>query len=141
MPQRCLLVAVAALAPVLSSCGLLGPRPEHGSVTLSAEPTEVAVAAGASAVVRVTVRFVAPQNGGRNLGWVDLSLTGAPQGVGVIFVPRTVANGGVPDVYTSQLTLAVAASVPPGPYNLKVRATSTSERWESGLRLTVTPSQ
>ncbi|WP_241374254.1 M66 family metalloprotease [Thermus arciformis] len=112
---------------------LVRVRPRKG-FALALSPTSLSVQQGGQGQVTLTVT---PQNG--FTGTVNLSLvdSGGNPVAGVGLSPTSVSVSGASPV-NQALTLAVASSVNPGTYALKVRGTSGSLTQEVNLTLTVT---
>jgi PKD repeat protein len=107
-----------------------------GTLTVTADPTEVSVAQGEQAGTAITVQRV-----GVN-GNVRLGATGLPPGARARFDPRVLRPG----QDTSQLTIRVGRNTPPGSYPVTVTARSgnvtgstvvTLEVVASGLPFTI----
>jgi subtilase family serine protease len=96
--------------------------------TLSASPTTVSVAKGASGTSTIT----STTTGGFNSA-VALSATGQPTGVTVSFSPTSITGTG-----TSTVTLAVASTTVAGTYPITVKGTSGSTVETTTVTLTVT---
>lgn len=82
--------------------------------SLSANPSALSVAAGASATTSVTVT---PRNGFSST--VSLSASGAPSGISVSFSPTSIAGGSG----SSTLSVSTSSSLAAGTYPLTIQAT------------------
>jgi len=96
--------------------------------SLSANPTAVTVAQGASGTSTIT----STTTGGFNSP-VTLSATGQPTGVTVTFNPTSITGTG-----TSTMTMAVASTTVPGTYPITVKGTSGTTTETTTVTLTVT---
>ncbi|WP_241374327.1 hypothetical protein [Thermus arciformis] len=116
------------------ACNTLTVTAPPPSFTLSLNPASLTVEQGSSGATTLTLT---PQNG--FTGTVNLSLVdgGGNPVAGVGLSPTSVSVSGASPV-NQTLTLAVASSVNPGTYALKVRGTSGSLTQEVNLTLTVT---
>jgi subtilase family serine protease len=99
-----------------------------GGFSLSANPTTVSVAQGASGTSTITSTVT----GGFNTA-VVLSATGQPSGVTVSFSPTSITGNG-----TSTATFAVASTVATGNYTITVKGTAGSTTATTTVTLTVT---
>lgn len=96
--------------------------------SLSANPTSVSVAQGASGTSTITSTVT----GGFNTA-VVLSASGQPSGVTVSFNPTSITGNG-----TSTMTMAVGSSVATGTYTITVTGTAGSTTETTTVSLTVT---
>ncbi len=96
--------------------------------SLSANPTSVSVAKGASGTSTIT----STTTGGFNTA-VVLSASGQPSGVTVSFSPTSITGNG-----TSTMTMAVGSSVVAGTYTITVTGTAGSTVETTTVSLTVT---
>ncbi|MCS6867201.1 hypothetical protein [Thermus sp.] len=125
-----LLAYLGSLLLLLAACNQpQGGQQQERGFTLSLNPTGLTVQQGQSGTTTLTLT---PQGG--FTGAVALSLVGAP--TGVTLSPTGLQVTGSSPV-TQALALAVAESVDPGAYSLKVRATSGNISREADLSLTV----
>jgi kumamolisin len=111
----------AALINVLAPAG-------SGGFSLSASPSSVSVAQGASGTSTIT----STTTGGFNSA-VTLSASGQPSGVTVAFNPTSITGTG-----TSTMTMAVASTTIAGTYPITVTGTSGSTTETTTVTLTVT---
>jgi len=120
------------------SCGLGSPNGDNlllalagaptAGFSLSASPSSVSVAQGASGTSTITSAIT----GGFDSS-IALSATGQPTGVTPTFNPTSITGAG-----TSTLTLAVAATTAPGTYTITVTGVSGSITQTTTVTLTVT---
>ena len=120
------------------SCGLGSPNGDNlllalagaptAGFSLSASPSSVSVAQGASGTSTITSAVT----GGFDSS-IALSATGQPTGVTPTFNPTSITGAG-----TSTLTLAVAATTAPGTYTITVTGVSGSITQTTTVTLTVT---
>jgi kumamolisin len=96
--------------------------------TLSASPSSVSVAQGAS----VTSTITSTTSGGFNTA-VNLTASGQPSGVTVTFSPTSITGTG-----TSTMTMAVGSSVAAGTYTITVTGTAGATTETTTVKLTVT---
>ena len=96
--------------------------------SLSANPTSVSVAQGASGTSTITSTVT----GGFNTA-VVLSASGQPSGVTVSFNPTSITGNG-----TSTMTMAVGSTVTPGTFTITVTGTAGSTTHTTTVSLTVT---
>jgi len=121
------LLGTLILAPLLAAWGTSsGGAPNF---TSSHNPTSPSVPQAGSGTTQLTLT---PQQG--FTGTVNLSLVGAPSGVGL--PPSSVSVSG-PNPVNQTLTVNVTSSVPSGTHNLQVQATSGSIAKAASLSLTV----
>jgi kumamolisin len=99
-----------------------------GGFSLSANPTTVSVAQGASGTSTITSTVT----GGFNTA-VVLSASGQPSGVTVSFSPTSITGNG-----TSTATFAVGSTVATGNYTITVKGTAGSTTATTTVTLTVT---
>jgi kumamolisin len=97
--------------------------------TLSASPTSVSVATGATSSA---VTITSAVSGGFSSA-IGLTASGLPTGVTAGFSPASIAGAG-----SSSLTFTVGASVTPGTYAITVTGTSGSTTSSTTVSLTVT---
>jgi hypothetical protein len=105
--------------------GTTTPPANDFSVSLSPASASVDPGGTATATVRTSVTSGSAQP-------VDLTVSGAPNGVTASLSPSSVTAGG-----TSTLTVKTAAGTAPGTYSLTVTGTAGSTRHSSTLSLTV----
>jgi len=124
------LIASGLLALSTLSCGDGDGGGPSGDFSLSA-PATATVQAGSSATVQVTVIRT-----GGFAGAVTLDLEDHPETITHTFTPAVVPGG----TTTATLTITVDATVPPGPYTVKLcgNVTGMSEHYVL-IALTVTP--
>jgi subtilase family serine protease len=96
--------------------------------SLSASPTTVTVAQGASGTSTITSTVT-----GGFTGTIALSATGQPSGVTVSFSPTSITGAG-----SSTMTLAVASTVTPGNYTITVNGVSGTTTESTTVTLSVT---
>jgi len=104
--------------------------------TLSVEPSAISISQGQSATVDVTVE---PKVGGFN-DWVVLTTESDIIGEGTNLVDTIFNPNPLPpvDLHTSELTLTVGESVPPGTYPITINGLGGNVPKTTELQLTVT---
>ncbi|WP_299425677.1 S8 family peptidase [uncultured Meiothermus sp.] len=115
----------AGLVDALAAIQAVGGAPV-GSFTLSATPSSLALAPGGNASVVVGIERV-----GGFSGPVNLTLQGAPSGVGGTFTPNPSSGA------TATLALTVAGNVPAGQYPMTVEGSAGGQTVRAALVLTV----
>ena len=100
--------------------------------TISASPTAVSIAQGASGTSTISTSV----SGGFNNA-ISLSASGAPTGTSVSFSPTSIA---APGSGSSTMTITVGATTTAGSYTITVTGTGGSTSHTASVSLTVTPS-
>jgi kumamolisin len=105
-----------------------GTPPPPNDFSISASPTTLSVAQGASgnATISTAVTSGAAQT-------VSLSASGLPSGAGASFTPTSVTASG-----SSALTITTASTTPAGSYTVTITGTGTSATHSTTVTLTVT---
>ncbi|WP_157244781.1 M4 family metallopeptidase [Nonomuraea typhae] len=125
-PSEC-----AAVKSAWSAAGVPAQPTEPACLTLPDECTISLNPASATALPGTSVTTTIATHGNGRIA--QLSLRGLPAGMTGIITPTTITCG-----QSAQLTLTIAASVPPGTYALTLTATTASGERSTTFTLTVT---